>query len=121
MDIKDPKCTMIIDSGFKPTMIIDSGFKPTMIIDSGFKPTMIIDSGFKPAKVKQPPLDPDEVSKPIFNRGAPYRCPICHGKGLVPNNFYLELASFSAGGHYTTTSTMPERCRACSGTGVIWG
>jgi hypothetical protein len=44
MDIKDPKCTMIIDSGFKPTMIIDSGFKPTMIIDSGFKP----------AKVKQP-------------------------------------------------------------------
>ena len=45
----------------------------------------------------------------------PHRCPICGGNGLVPNGFYTQVA-----GTWDNTSTAPEQCRSCDGTGVIW-
>lgn len=43
-------------------------------------------------------------------------CPVCGGKGLVPNGFYI---SVGASNYYTTTSTAPETCRSCGGKGYI--
>lgn len=43
----------------------------------------------------------------------PHRCPICEGRGAVPCNFYT-------GGRVSTdASDVP--CKACSGTGILWG
>ncbi len=47
---------------------------------------------------------------------APFRCPICNGKGIVPNGFYS-----SAEGYGTTTDATPETCRTCNGEGIVWG
>lgn len=47
---------------------------------------------------------------------APHRCPVCNGNGLVPNGFYLQTS-----GYWSSTSTIPETCRSCNGTGIIWG
>ena len=44
------------------------------------------------------------------------RCPVCGGNGLVPNGFYLQT-----GGTWLSSSLAPETCRACNGTGVLWG
>lgn len=41
-------------------------------------------------------------------------CPICGGKGLVPNGFYSVGTSY-----YSTTNTSPETCRSCGGKGYI--
>ena len=41
-------------------------------------------------------------------------CPVCGGKGIVPNGFYLVGVN-----NYSTTSTTPERCRSCNGLGYI--
>lgn len=41
-------------------------------------------------------------------------CPICGGKGLVPNGFYSVGTSY-----YSTTNTSPETCRSCGGRGYI--
>ena len=46
----------------------------------------------------------------------PHRCPVCNGKGIVPNGFYN-----STGETWATTDASPEICRACNGSGVIWG
>ncbi|MCK9281538.1 MAG: hypothetical protein M0P71_13010 [Melioribacteraceae bacterium] len=46
----------------------------------------------------------------------PYTCPICGGNGLVPNGFYNQTS-----GQWGTTSTTPETCRSCNGTGIVWG
>ena len=43
-------------------------------------------------------------------------CPVCGGKGLVPNGFYI---SVGASDYYTTNSTAPETCRSCGGKGYI--
>jgi len=45
----------------------------------------------------------------------PYCCPVCGGNGLVPNGFYNQCS-----GQWLTTSTTPEMCRSCNGTGVVW-
>lgn len=45
----------------------------------------------------------------------PQRCPVCYGKGIVAANFYL-----SPGPQWSSTSTAPEKCRSCHGTGVVW-
>lgn len=37
-------------------------------------------------------------------------CPVCNGKGLVPNGFY-DVGSNT----YTTTSATPETCKSCGG------
>lgn len=42
----------------------------------------------------------------------PYRCPVCSGRGIVPNGFYNMFAD-------TTTQPNGEKCRACDN-GVIW-
>ena len=45
----------------------------------------------------------------------PHRCPVCGGNGLVPNGFYDQTS-----GQWTSCSTLPETCRSCNGTGVIF-
>lgn len=53
------------------------------------------------------PIDP--------NKGKiPHRCPVCSGKGIVPNGFY------STSKDWSTTSLTPETCRACMGKGIIF-
>ena len=42
-------------------------------------------------------------------------CPVCGGKGLVPNGFYIAIGT----SYYSTTSTSPETCRSCGGKGYI--
>lgn len=42
-------------------------------------------------------------------------CPICGGKGLVPNGFYYSVGT----SYYSTTNTSPETCRSCGGRGYI--
>lgn len=42
-------------------------------------------------------------------------CPVCGGKGLVPNGFYFAVGT----PYYSTTSTSPETCRSCGGKGYI--
>ena len=58
-------------------------------------------------------------SSPIFTikeSKQPHTCPVCFGKGIVPNNFYL-----FANPTWTSTNTAPETCRSCGGSGVVWG
>lgn len=42
-------------------------------------------------------------------------CPVCGGKGLVPNGFYIAVGT----SYYSSTSTSPETCRSCGGKGYI--
>jgi len=59
---------------------------------------------------------------PALNKAAvsislvPHRCPVCNGNGLVPNGFYAQTS-----GNWSTASTVPESCRSCYGTGIVWG
>lgn len=46
----------------------------------------------------------------------PHRCPICFGKGIVANGFYSNTEAV-----WTSSSTEPEQCRSCGGTGIVWG
>lgn len=43
------------------------------------------------------------------------RCPVCYGKGIVPNGFYN-----SEGEYWMTSDMTPEKCRSCNGTGIVW-
>lgn len=45
----------------------------------------------------------------------PYCCPVCNGKGIVPNGFYTSLGNMGS-----STNASPEKCRSCNGTGIIW-
>lgn len=45
----------------------------------------------------------------------PYRCPVCNGRGTVPNGFYR-----STGDVIVSYTTEPEVCRTCSGKGIVW-
>lgn len=45
----------------------------------------------------------------------PHRCPICGGNGKVPAGFYNQTS-----GDWITTSTEPETCLSCNGTGIVW-
>ena len=42
-------------------------------------------------------------------------CPVCGGNGLVPNGFYNQYS-----GDWITSSVIPEMCRSCNGTGIVW-
>lgn len=44
-----------------------------------------------------------------------YKCPVCGGRGLVPNGFY-NITDDS----YYTNSTSAEPCKTCHGTGIVW-
>ena len=48
---------------------------------------------------------------------APFTCPVCRGIGQVPNGFYRVIGDTS----WSSSSQQPEDCRACGGTGVVWG
>ena len=41
-------------------------------------------------------------------------CPVCNGKGIVPNGFY-NITNPT----YISTSTAPESCRTCCGSGMV--
>ncbi len=43
-----------------------------------------------------------------------HRCPVCYGKGIVPNGFYSSTSNT-----WSSSSTNPETCRSCGGRGVI--
>lgn len=45
----------------------------------------------------------------------PMLCPLCLGRGHVPNGFYTS----TAGQGWSTSSTAPETCRSCNGTGYV--
>ena len=45
---------------------------------------------------------------------APFVCPVCYGKGTVPTGFYFQFGSGSS------PSTVPEPCRTCDSTGIVW-
>ena len=48
----------------------------------------------------------------------PHQCPVCFGRGTVPNGFYSQLASGVQ--EVTTSGIVPEQCRSCGGSGVVW-
>ena len=43
----------------------------------------------------------------------PFKCPVCFGRGQVADWFYEVLTEGISRG--------PVECRACKGTGIIWG
>lgn len=46
----------------------------------------------------------------------PHGCPICLGRGFVPNGFYSTQT-----GYWSGSSTLAnETCRTCMGTGIVW-
>ena len=55
------------------------------------------------------PIPPAEGAEQV------QRCPVCMGKGLVPNNFYATTSGIGS----TTQTYLPEKCRTCNGAGVI--
>lgn len=66
---------------------------------------------------KMPPQKPliwEEESKEGSVKFIPYKCPVCLGRTIVPAGFYTST------GDTWTSGSVPESCRACSGTGVIW-
>lgn len=44
-------------------------------------------------------------------------CPVCNGRGLVPNGFYLAFGTGT--NYYSTINTSAEICRSCGGKGYI--
>lgn len=46
----------------------------------------------------------------------PYVCPVCGGNGLVNQGFYNQTS-----GQWGASTTLPETCRTCGGTGIVWG
>jgi hypothetical protein len=52
----------------------------------------------------------------LIHYQVPYCCPICNGKGIVPQGFY----STGYDGGYLSNSTTPDTCKSCGGTGIIW-
>ncbi len=49
----------------------------------------------------------------------PHKCPVCDGRGTVPNGFYTQPMSHQY--HPTSTVSMTETCKSCNGTGILWG
>lgn len=67
-------------------------------------------------KEEQTPLVSEEITYVPTATRTPHRCPVCYGKGIVPNSFYN-----CAGDGWSSTITVPETCRTCGGTGIVWG
>jgi hypothetical protein len=44
----------------------------------------------------------------------PHCCPVCNGKGNVPQGFYNMNDSAPS------TCTNPEICKSCYGSGILW-
>jgi len=45
----------------------------------------------------------------------PHRCPVCNGRGHVPNGFYG-----TTNDEWTTSSLTPDVCKTCNGGGIVW-
>ena len=45
----------------------------------------------------------------------PFKCPVCHGSGLVPMDYYKNIYETSI-----AINTHPQTCRSCLGTGIVW-
>jgi len=45
-----------------------------------------------------------------------HTCPVCFGRGFVPNGFYSSIGT----DRWLSTSIIPEECRSCNGTGIIF-
>lgn len=43
-------------------------------------------------------------------------CPVCEGRGIVPQGFYL-VTKWQQ--QYGSANAAPEQCRTCDGKGVI--
>ena len=43
------------------------------------------------------------------------KCPVCNGRGIVPNGFYL----VPEGQGHISSSAAPETCKSCNGKGYI--
>ena len=48
----------------------------------------------------------------------PHVCPVCHGRGFVPEHFYDAVGVYRDS--QTAIRPVPEMCRACQGKGVLW-
>lgn len=48
----------------------------------------------------------------------PFQCPVCNGVGHVSAGFYLRDGNCLG---WTSSSTQPDTCRSCGGTGIVWG
>jgi hypothetical protein len=53
-------------------------------------------------------LTPSQVTQAM-------RCPVCEGRGYVPNGFYGSYA----GCPWTVSSLEPETCKSCGGKGYV--
>lgn len=66
-----------------------------------------------------PAPDPNAVSIPtVFGTSPnpkPHQCPVCFGRGLVPNGFYTAVGSSS----WLTSCCESEQCRSCEGKGYV--
>jgi len=45
----------------------------------------------------------------------PKKCPVCHGKGKLPHNFYNNYSGWSVG-----SSLADVDCQSCNGKGIVW-
>lgn len=43
-------------------------------------------------------------------------CPVCHGHGIIPEDFYIAVLGRLA----DNTSISPETCKNCHGSGIIY-
>ena len=43
------------------------------------------------------------------------KCPVCNGRGIVPCGFYM----VPEGQDFASSSTAPETCKTCYGSGII--
>lgn len=48
---------------------------------------------------------------------APYRCPVCGGKGKVPAGFFGAIGVDV----WSASKSGPDECQPCGGSGVLWG
>ena len=44
----------------------------------------------------------------------PHICPVCEGRGTVPEGFYDDE-------RWRVTTAAPKTCRTCGGRGIVWG
>lgn len=49
----------------------------------------------------------------------PHKCPVCEGRGIVPDYFYVISPDIQHNG-FTWNSTGSVTCKSCFGTGIIW-
>lgn len=61
-------------------------------------------------------FDPSAV-QPVVSCLIPFRCPVCNGQGLVSRPPHIAGDVY----RWSTSDCAPHPCRACGGTGIVWG